>query len=359
LSRYDTPDPDDPNRRTGHPTNANAPPSTGGRLPSADLPGPGPLPAQGREPGVDAAADDRTVIIDPGGNLIDRQGRLLPPAEIDRLLRRLQDKYGPGRPGDSGGLPGGAAAGVGGAKSAPGILARALASVRKSVTTMAEITGRKDSDTQYVQGRGDGHSDELDEGEQPAPFNGGPVKSLPAAVQKTVVALRSVRKAVLPLAAVAMAPARAVNPANPHAVGADVSHLVRKGATGTEAEADVAAAQALGGRAGAQLGSGYNALGDRTPQVRRDGGLAAALQEIDVGRLRLQHTGGGKVETGPAGDGLTRQGNGAGGKIGTGQARVADGAHSGPGGGHGPATGAAGAASDGVRCGQDRQRPQR
>jgi hypothetical protein len=328
--------------QTGHPTDANAPPSTGGRLPSvaSDRVGPGkagvqsPTPAQGATPGVAGPDGLRGgVRIDLAGELVDDRGVPLPAGEAARVLSRLKERYDLAAAANA--LTDETPVPVSAGKSAqPSILAAALASVRKSVTTLAAITGCKDSDTPYVQGRGDGHSDELDEGEQAAPFNDGPAKSLPAAVQKTISALRSVRKAAIPMLAVAQTPARGVvNPANPHAVGADVSHLVRKGATGVEAEADVAAA-ALGGRAGVELGSGYNALGDRTPQVRRDGGLSAALQEIDASRLQLQHTGGRQMAQAGLGDGLTKQGSGAG-RLGSGQARVADGAHSGGSGHHG------------------------
>jgi hypothetical protein len=62
----------------------------------------------------------------------------------------------------------GGAAGAAGAKSAPGILTKALLEVRKSSRSMAEIPGRKDTaGREFTEGR-PGHSDELDEGEGPA-----------------------------------------------------------------------------------------------------------------------------------------------------------------------------------------------
>jgi hypothetical protein len=323
------------------PVNANAPPSTGD-LPevAADRLGPGPLPAQGHTPGVDGSDGLTGVRIDELGELVDDRGVPLPAAAAQRIMDRLRSRYGLAAAANAltDETPAAVPRGATGKSAQPGILAAALASVRKQVTSMAAITGCKDSDTAYVQGRGDGHSDELDEGESPAPFNGGPVKSLPASVQKTISALRQVRKASIPLAAVAQTPTKHVVH-QPGQVPASVAHLVRKNGTGAEAEADVAAA--LGGRARVELGTGYNALGDRTPQVRRGGGLSAALQEIDAGRLQRMGNGLGQIAQTGLGDGLTKQGSGAG-RLGAGQARVADGAHSGGSGHHGGGKGGGG-----------------
>jgi hypothetical protein len=404
LDRYTVPDKD-------------APLSTGGRLPNvaSDRVGPGPLPAQGREPGVAGPDGLRGgVRIDEAGELVDDRGVPLTAADAQRIMDKLRGRYDLGAAAnaltDETPVPTGAKAttqpptdsrhgealrklelflasgyeGVGrqafdrlrdldlvtgpsrsltvaearklverlrqmgvkgaagvlatGKSAAPGILAAALASVRKSVTSLAEITGRKDGGGRdYTEGE-PGHSDELDEGEQPAPFNGPAAKGLPAAVQKTIYALLQVRKASIPLAAVAQTPAKHVVH-QPGQVPASVAHLVRKNGTGAEAEADVAAA--LGGRGGVELGTGYNALGSTTPQVRRDGGLSAALSEIDAGRLQRMGNGLGQIAQAGLGDGLTKQGAGAG-RLGAGQARVADGAHSGGSGHHGGGKGGGG-----------------
>jgi hypothetical protein len=131
-----------------------------------------PAPAQGHEPGVGALPPtlERAIIIDPGGNLVDRQGRLLPPAEAERVLQRLQAHYGAGIPGDAAGMPGGAAT-----KSAsPGMTATAIGELHRQAVRVAPVA-------------------------QPAP------------------ASRSIH-----------------NPANPGAIGADVAHLAGRNQTGSE-----------------------------------------------------------------------------------------------------------------------------
>jgi hypothetical protein len=77
------------------PVNANAPPSTGGRLPEvADRPGPGPLPAQGHEPGIAGPATlTGGVRIDEAGELVTDRGVPLPAGEAARVLARLKERY--------------------------------------------------------------------------------------------------------------------------------------------------------------------------------------------------------------------------------------------------------------------------
>jgi hypothetical protein len=381
LDRYTVPDKD-------------APASTGGRLPSvaADRVGPGPLPAQGSTSGV-SGPDGLTggVRVDEAGQLVTDRGIPLSAAAAEKIMTQLRARYdlgaaanaetdetpvpaaskadtNPHFPGwrvvptvagkwsahnpTTGEVAGnfateteawaavraavaraGGAAGAAGAKAAgPGILAAALASVRKQVTSLSEITGRQEA-AEFTEGT-PGHSDELDEGEQPAPFN----KSLglPAQVSKLVSELRSVRKAVLPLAAAGQsAPARAVGTSqNPGTIGADRAHLAGRNLTGQQALEAVRKAQAEA-VAGAEAGPlGARGQGGSAPTVRRDGGLAGHLLAQSADRLQLQSNAGGQVHTGGTGTGLTRQSN-AGGTIGTGKARLADGYRSGGSGHHG------------------------
>jgi hypothetical protein len=270
---------------SSHPTDANAPPVLGGKLDGRDLPGPG----QDAEAPVEMAVVHRprlgegppgAVHIDESGALLDDQGRPLGNAEAQRVLSRLRDKYPEGGAGNGngGGMPGGPAA--------PGLLAKALASVRRKSISLSEITGRKDtSGAEFVEG--DGHSEELEEGETPEPFN----KSLPPQVQKIVDSLRSVRKASLPL-------------------GAGGERL-----TGNH-------------------GDGYAAIGDTGPNVtaRRDGGLTGHLKSQDASRLaKMGHEGGTVAGANLNASRLAKQGTPPGGKGG---ARISDGFRSG-GSGHG------------------------
>jgi hypothetical protein len=330
---------------SSHPTDANAPPSAGGRLPAADLPGPGPLPAQGHDlagvAGPDLAAE-RAVTHRPGatalsvaldGRVLDERGREVPPALARSLLERALaglDDGGGGSSQDEAEAAAGKVP-VAGAKSAPGILAKALGEVRKHVTSMAAITGCKDAAKPYTEGT-PGESEELAEGEQAAPFN----KSLglPAQVSKIVQSLR--RKSISLATAGQSGPVqRAVgNAQNPGVIGADVAHLAGRNLTGTAALEAVQKAQseAVAGAEAGPLGNRGQGGASATPTVRRDGGLTGLLKEQAADRLQLQGTGQGKLAG--AGDGTIKlQGQGQG-QLGKGTARVDSSSRSG-GTGHG------------------------
>jgi hypothetical protein len=157
---------------------------------------------------------------------------------------------------------------------------------------------------------------------------------LPAQVTKLVSQLRSVRKASIPLAAVAQVPARPVgNSQNPGTIGADRAHLAGRNLTGQQALEAVrkAVAEAAAGAEAGPLGD--RGQGGATPTLRRDGGLTGRLKAQSADRLQLQSNAGGQVQTGGTGTGLTRQSN-SGGTIGTGKARIDSSAFSGH--GHGP-----------------------
>jgi hypothetical protein len=212
-----------------------------------------PAPAQGSTPGVAAEApvEERTVMVDPGGNLIDRQGRLLPPAEIERLMRRLQERYGAGLPGDAGGMPGGAAT-----KSVGpvGMTAAAIGELHRRTTTMAAIT-------------------------KPA---SGPVTLQPAQLPASVA----------------------------HLAGKNLTgELAVASVNKALEEAEAAAGQpvpGVGPLAGEGQGTGPGI------RVRKDGGLMGDLKAQSADRLQLQGRGLGQMSAGPAGDGTTRQSNSGG-----------------------------------------------
>jgi hypothetical protein len=153
----------------------------------------------------------------------------------------------------------------------------------------------------------------------------------------TASAIGELRRTVTTMAAITR-PASGPVTLQPAQLPASVAHLAGRNLTGSEAVESVQKALAEAEAAAGQPVAGVGPLASEgkgsVPQVRRDGGLTGLMKDQSADRMQLQGNGLGKMATGAAGNGTTRQSS-SGGAVGSGSARIAAGHRSG-GSGHGP-----------------------